>query len=132
MGLALPQLAPASEDRASGAQVIDGSLKFDKSKTTHLKRTFGSGNVKTWTWSGWIRRTFFDSGSNFYRIFGQSETNHFYFYNDDLYFDAGSSSQRLITDQKFRDTGWFHLVGVFDTSLVSCSLGCLQSSFSFF
>ena len=26
MGLALPQLAPASEDRASGAQVIDGSL----------------------------------------------------------------------------------------------------------
>ena len=36
MGIALPQLAPASEDRVSGAQVIDGSLKFDKSRNHYL------------------------------------------------------------------------------------------------
>ena len=40
MGIAIPQLAPASEDRTSGAQVIDGSLKFDSSKKTVLHRTF--------------------------------------------------------------------------------------------
>ena len=32
MGIALPQLAPASEDRVSGAQVIDGGLRFDELK----------------------------------------------------------------------------------------------------
>ena len=39
MGIAIPQLAPASLDRTSGAQVIDGSLKFDKGKTQYLKKT---------------------------------------------------------------------------------------------
>ena len=40
MGIALPQLAPASEDRASGAQVIDGSLNFEASKTQYLNNKF--------------------------------------------------------------------------------------------
>ena len=56
MGIALPQLAPASEDRVSGAQVIDGSLKFDQSTKTYLTRTPASaGNRKVWTLSYWIR-----------------------------------------------------------------------------
>ena len=51
----IPQVI--TSDRASGAQVIDGSLKFDNSKTTNLSRTPGSeGNRKTWTWSGWFNR----------------------------------------------------------------------------
>ena len=37
MGVVIPQLAPASLDRASGAQVIDGSLKFDAATSEHLK-----------------------------------------------------------------------------------------------
>ena len=58
MGIALPQLAPASEDRVSGAQVIDGSLKFDSGSSNYLKRTPSSaGNRKTWTWSGWVKRS---------------------------------------------------------------------------
>ena len=52
MGLALTQLAPASEDRASGGQVIDGSLKFVHGNTQYLERTPGSaGNRRTFTWS---------------------------------------------------------------------------------
>ena len=51
MGVVIPQLAPASLDRASGAQVIDGSLKFDAATSEHLKRTPGSAsNRRTWTW----------------------------------------------------------------------------------
>ena len=43
----IPQLAPASEDRVTGGQVIDGCLKFDSTKTQYLKRTPGSaGNRK--------------------------------------------------------------------------------------
>ena len=33
MGVVIPQVI--TSDRASGAQVIDGSLKFDNSKTTN-------------------------------------------------------------------------------------------------
>ena len=36
-------------DSASGAQVIDGSLKFDGSKSNRLTRTFGSaGKIDTY------------------------------------------------------------------------------------
>ena len=41
----------------SSAQVIDGSLTFDDDKSQHLKRTFATGNRRTWTWSGWVKRT---------------------------------------------------------------------------
>ena len=46
MGIAIPQVITPS--RATGAQVIDGSLKFDTSKDHYLTRTpsFG-GNRKT-------------------------------------------------------------------------------------
>ena len=54
---AIPQVV--TSDRASGAQVIDGSLKFDDLILTnpYLERTPGSeGNRKTFTWSGWVKR----------------------------------------------------------------------------
>ena len=39
------------------AQVIDGSLKFDKERLTYLTRTPGSsGNRNNWTISCWIKR----------------------------------------------------------------------------
>ena len=48
MGVAIPQVITPS--RATGAQVIDGSLKFDKSKSQYLTRTPSSGgNRKTFT-----------------------------------------------------------------------------------
>ena len=60
-----------TEDRASGAQVIDGSLKFDPaSKSQYLTRTPSSaGNQKTWTWSGWLKRAS-SSATNKHPFFG--------------------------------------------------------------
>ena len=56
MGVAVPQVI--TTDRASNNQFIDGSLKFDSSKTQYLKRTPSSaGNRKTWTMSWWQKRT---------------------------------------------------------------------------
>ena len=58
MGLAIPQVITPS--KASGAQVIDGSLKFGGSQ--NLKYVPGNaGNTKTWTWSGWVKRTKFST-----------------------------------------------------------------------
>ena len=55
MGIAIPQVV--TSDRATGAQVIDGSLKIDSSASSHLRRTPGSaGNRKTFTFSGWVKK----------------------------------------------------------------------------
>ena len=40
----IPQVI--TEDRASGAQVIEGSLKFDSSKTQFLEKTFASAETE--------------------------------------------------------------------------------------
>ena len=110
-----------TEDRASGAQFIDGSLKIVSSSDTagsSLRRTPGSeGNRKTWTWSGWVRREKFDTED---ALFVSSDSNA----NSDytaLYFNTSnklkttsyqSSSIRwaLTTDALFLDIGWYHIV----------------------
>ena len=111
MGIILPQLAPASEDRASGAQFIDGSLRFDSSKSTYLTKTLSSaGNRKTWTWSGWVKRS--DIGSSRQQIFGNTTAGagpygSFEFGSDDLlyYYDnaIGSGGTVFQTTRVFRD-----------------------------
>ena len=64
MGVVIPQVV--TSDRASGAQVIDGSLKFDGAVRTHLTRTVP--NITTFTLSFWYktnlvnRDEFFDTG----------------------------------------------------------------------
>jgi hypothetical protein len=57
MGVVVPNFASSTLDRATGAQVIDGSLKIDSSSASHLERTPGSaGNRKTFTFSGWVKK----------------------------------------------------------------------------
>jgi len=116
MGIALPQLAPASEDRVSGAQVIDGSLKFDG---VYLKRTPGSaGNRRTFTWSAWVK---LNKLASFYLFNVPDSSGH-----ASLMFDSGqlrwntytTATNGLFTsDAYFRDTGWYHVVFVFDATL---------------
>ena len=56
MGVALPGLQAGLLNQSS-AQVIDGSLKFDSGSSNYLNRTPSStGNSKTWTWSGWVKK----------------------------------------------------------------------------
>ena len=54
MGIAIPQVITPS--KASGAQVIDGSLKFDELKKYFKRTPSSAGNRRTWTWSGWVKR----------------------------------------------------------------------------
>jgi hypothetical protein len=121
MGVIIPQVL--TEDRVSGAQIIDGTLRFDSSKSHYLSRTPGSaGNRKTWTWSGWVKR----SGlGTFQKIFGNedsSELNGFQiqFRSDNTIqiYDITSSVQwNKITTAVFRDaSAWYHLVVTVDTT----------------
>ena len=113
------------------AQVIDGGLRFDKSRSQYLKRTPGSaGNRSYYTGSAWVKRTAFspqgngNSNAQNYTIFsaGTNTAN-----NVDIirfYKNAGSDDNRIayesypgsfqynvMTNARYRDpTGWYHVI----------------------
>ena len=109
---------------ADGYQ-ISRSVRFRSSASAYLNRTFGStGNTKTWTWSGWVKRGVLGTKQN---IFGQIDlsvtnrqcyvsfetTNTLSFVN---YTTSGYDYQ-LFTTQVFRDpSAWYHIVVVSDTT----------------
>ena len=60
----------------STAQVIDGSLKFDGSKSQYLARTPSSeGNRRKWTWSAWLKRDKFADDNSYHVLFSTRNSN---------------------------------------------------------
>ena len=104
------------------AQVIDGSLKFDNSKTSNLSRTPGSeGNRKTWTWSGWFNRQNIGANDNIFKVAGSSNkaTQFTIMIHNGNYvsIDYGGAFY-LKTNRLLRDTsGWYNFVVTVDTTL---------------
>ena len=125
MGIAIPQVITPS--KASGAQLIDGSLKFDGS-SEYLKRTpSSSGDRRTYTFSCWIKRTkLVNCGSSGQEIFraGDSALSAMNFAPSDgpcdaLSFkaDQGGVSPGSATNAVFRDfSTFFHVVYRIDTT----------------
>ena len=123
MGVAIPQLAPASQDRVSGSQVIDGSLKFDDGSSNFLKRTPSSdGNRRTWTWSAWVKRgNVSTTNTTLFSADGGGGTDFvtIRFEGNDLRVDTqgdGQSRVQVTTSAVYRDTGWYHIVVALDTT----------------
>ena len=121
MGVIIPQVV--TEDRASGAQLIHGSLTFDGSKSTRLERTFPSaGNRESWTWSCWVRRDTFTL-SNRQTIFGgygaSNDTDWLELGFDDnnnkVYFTTSSISTAGSSERR-DPTGWYHFFSTYDGS----------------
>ena len=116
----IPQVV--TEDRASGAQFIDGSLNFDSGSSHYLNRTPSStGNRRTWTWSGWVKFANIDkndqvlfsavTGSSYihFRFMGVDSTNsRSHKLNFQMY--DGSTAWNLYTRRVLRDSGWYHLL----------------------
>ena len=82
MGLALTQVI--TEDRSSGAQVIDGSLKFEGNEELTFTPT-SNGNTKTATWSFWVKRHQFGANDTILG-FGPNNTNDAQIYCNSLSF----------------------------------------------
>ena len=124
MAVSIPQVV--TEDRASGALVIDGSLRFDESKGQYLKFTpSSSGNRRTQTLSVWIKNTY--TGGNNKMILGGGDNasgpRHNIFYSPSRRFGitqnpTGSSNDTAATVGVFRDySGWQHLVVSLDCTV---------------
>jgi len=107
------------QSAASGAQVIDGSLKFDSSKKTVLHRTFSAGNTRTWTFSMWTRKQnndchFLTSGTSADRFNAGWVQG-----NDKLFIYIQENNAEVFNVNsvaRFRDNGWYHVVIVADTA----------------
>jgi hypothetical protein len=121
MGIALPQVV--TSDRASGAQVIDGSLKFDGSNKTRIIKTFSSaGNRQSWTWSCWTKRDTLtrsdrqvifggygaSNNTDWLEIGWDSGADHVYFTTSGITADG--------TAQRRDPQGWYHFFSTYDGS----------------
>ena len=115
---------------ASGPVVYEvaNSLRFEDGNSDTLSRTpSSSGNRKTWTWSGWIKRSelgrtqnFFSAGTN-NQNYGRIQFNS----NDSIYIahvDSASTTTEKQTTQVFRDiSSWYHIVWHIDTTQSTAS-----------
>ena len=112
-----------SEPWANSAQHIEGSLKFDKDKVQYLRKTLGSGNTKTFTFSYWFNYVS-TRGSSRYISTGYSVGGNSYgFYigdnsNSITFNDSGTNSAgyNVRPSSKQRDFGWYHFVFNLDTT----------------
>ena len=108
---------------------ISRSLRFNQADSTYLSRTpTYAGNLKTWTWSAWVKRT--NLSDYQYSLFGASVTSanydEFRFNTSDQFrfFIVSSSSivLDLITTQVFRDpSAWYHFVVAYDSTQATSS-----------
>ena len=110
---------------AAADYTIQRSLRFDSDASSYLSKTpSGAGNRKTWTWSGWVKRSklgtedglFVCSDSN-----GNSEYATLYFNSANelktTAFAGTSIEWRLTTNRVFRDpSAWMHIVLAVDTT----------------
>ena len=109
-----------------GTYEIEQSLIYDHVGSGALVRTPSSAsNRKTWTWSGWVKRseTSLVSNQHFFLFSADGNSDHSYmiFYADKLLiedYDASVSRKWFLnTNRLFRDFGaWYHIVLAADTT----------------
>jgi hypothetical protein len=90
---------------------------FDQYDTSRLERTPSSaGNRKTWTWSGWVKRSDLNVQNFLFSSADSSVRNWFGFFNNELWFDHTNGSY-VKSDALYRDVNsWYHIVVAWDTT----------------
>jgi len=113
-------LIPGTNSIKDTGYDVANSLRFDDASDDYLSRSISStGNRRTWTWSGWVKRSnttqqyqnMMSMGSNNIRINFSNQNIWVYDYNGsgfDFY---------LVTNALFRDvSAWMHIVVAVDTT----------------
>ena len=107
----------------SGGYQISRSLRFNSADSAYLNRTPASAsNRKTWTWSGWVKRSALGSLNDIFGVRVDSNNGlRFYFDSSDkiaCYNETSATvNANLVTTQVFRDvSAWYHIVLAIDTT----------------
>ena len=115
-----PESGVITDVTIEGANADMHGLRFDTARATYLKRTPSvAGNRKTWTWSGWVKR----SSSARAILFGggktMTDTTHgsIEFEGDGSLRVNGWFQSWAISNERFTDYSvWVHLVVSFDST----------------
>jgi hypothetical protein len=116
-------LASTTIRKTRGGYTIDQSIRFDKTTSSHLSKTYGSaGNRRTWTFSTWFKRGKIDgTRQSLFAATGQAY----------LQIGPDAASREMITilnegsgtdlnwytTAVYRDpSAWYHLVWQFDST----------------
>jgi hypothetical protein len=112
-------------NRQRGGYQIERSLRFNSADSAYLNRTpAGAGNRKTWTWSGWVKRSAlgsYDILFNAYSGDGSTDRAEIEFNDSDQFEFVGVASSSVVfrfrTTAVYRDpSAWYHAVVAFDSS----------------
>jgi len=108
-------------------QAVQRSLRFNSADSAYFNRTPASaGNQRTWTWSGWVKRSKLSSGNAMFSTVNGSAFNYFSFGTggggDQIqfaYYNGSTDVFNVNTGSiSFRDTNsWYHIVLAVDTTL---------------
>ena len=127
----MPLILPGNVGSATATTGYDvaNSLRFERSSSDYLSKTFGSGgNRKTATQSFWMKRSLLSTNM----MAGLTTTASGSYYGiqimtDDvldiyLYYSGSAWEGRLKTNRVFRDTNaWYHFVLAWDTTQSTAS-----------
>jgi len=118
-GSALPLLL--ASPAAAGGYEIERSLRFNSADSAYLNRTPSTaGNRKTWTWSGWLKRTKLATQYFFFGGTSSTEAAYLGFASEKLIVGSrvgGGFDTDLVPTMVFRDfSAWYHLVVAYDTT----------------
>jgi len=123
-GSANPLLLKSAAAAAGGLQ-ISRSLRFNSSDSAYLSRTPAvAGNRRTWTWSGWVKRSVLGSTQGVFEAGTGSGTDTWaglFFNSSNQIFcgfaNAGSNDTYIQSTAVFRDcSAWYHIVLAVDTT----------------
>ena len=120
---------PITDDSALGGSIINGSLKFNGDDTQWLSRTPSSAsNRRTFTWSGWVKRSQLDASNNAHVFFDSRDSSSqtiectFGFLTNNHFYLDTTSGGRIRTTAQFRDVNaWQHWVIAVDTTQATSS-----------
>jgi len=119
---------PSFFNAQAGGYEIEQSLRFNSADSAYLNRTPGSaGNRRTWTWSGWVKRSALATSQSLFSGYSgttDADFTHIRFSNNTGVVDSitveGWNTKYRVTSAFYRDpSAWYHIVLAFDTTQAS-------------
>jgi hypothetical protein len=107
-------------NQSAGGYNIDNSLRFDDGSSDYLSRTPASvSNRRTWTWSGWVKKSGVSVGQTLFGVRTGTTTRTVirFVNNDTLDWIDDDINFRITTTNLYRDpSAWYHVVAAMDTT----------------
>jgi len=111
----------ANRGSISTGYEIDNSLKLEDANFEHITKNYsGDGDMRTWTYSTWVKKCKFGSANFDYMYMFAGQNTSIHFLNNGILRVAlynGSSTVYADIDRVFRDgSAWYHIIVALDTT----------------